>query len=354
MCTATCSKHPPPDTPTSCFRSTHPGSAKACASASRSTTVQPAGCSCASAWLRHAANRAPTTTCCSTWPPAWVWATASSAAASMRVGTTCSSRSASRPTRCARGALAAGEQKAARAPPPGVGGFDTPTRRVELYSEPLLRHGQPPVATFVEPADTPSDAKATRQGRFPYVLSSAKNGFYCHSQHRSLPSLRKRAPDPVAELSPVLAAAKGIVDGDWMRIRTRVGEARFVARVTPQLGDDVIVAEFGWWQSCPELDRDGLPVEGALGSNFNALISADSCDPVSGSVPHRSFLCHIERDPAPQKRQRQGARYRPFRISALRPEADGVLGIHFEPVDGGELPDYRPGQHIEMQLHLDD
>ena len=238
---------------------------------------------------------------------------------------------------------------------------------------------QPPLATFVEPADTPRDAKATRQGRFPYVLSSAKNGFYCHSQHRSLASLRKRAPDPVAELSPALAAAKGIVDGDWMRVRTRVGEARFVARVTPQLADDVIVAEFGWWQSCPEFDRDGLPIEGALGSNFNALISADSCDPVSGSVPHRSFLCDIERDPATEVRQRKWSGYRPFRIGALRPEADGVvgktlqtshafhsgvgglgpetdgvLGIHFEPVDGGELPDYRPGQHIEMQLHLDD
>ena len=248
----------------------------------------------------------------------------------------------------------ASEQKFARATPTGVRGFDTPTRRVELYSETLLRHGQPPVATFVEPADTPRDANATRQGRFPYVLSSAKNGFYCHSQHRSLPSLRKRAPDPVAELSPALAAAKGIVEGDWVRIRTRVGEARFVARVTPRLADDVIVAEFGWWQGCPELDRDSLPIEGALGSNFNALISADSCDPVSGSVPHRSFLCDIERDPATGTRQRKWTGYRPFRISELRPEAEGVLGIHFEPADGGELPDYRPGQHVEMQLHLDD
>jgi anaerobic selenocysteine-containing dehydrogenase/ferredoxin-NADP reductase len=251
-------------------------------------------------------------------------------------------------------AIDAGEQKYARATPTGVQGFNTPTRRVELYSETLLRHGQPPVATFIEPADTPRDAQATRQGRFPYVLSSAKNGFYCHSQHRSLPSLRKRAPDPVAELSPALASAKGIADGDWMRIRTRVGQARFVARVTPQMADDVIVAEFGWWQGCTELDRDGMPTEGPLGSNFNALISADSCDPVSGSVPHRSFLCDVERDPATEARQRKWQGYRPFRISALRPEAEGVLGIHFEPVEDGELPDYRPGQHVEIQLRLDD
>jgi anaerobic selenocysteine-containing dehydrogenase len=219
----------------------------------------------------------------------------------------------------------ASEQKYARATPTGVRGFDTPTRRVELYCETLLRYGQPPVATFVEPADTPRDAKTTRQGRFPYVLSSAKNGLYCHSQHRSLPLLRKRAPDPVAELSPALAQAKGIVEGDWLRIRTRVGEARFIARVTPQLADDVIVAEFGWWQSCTELDRNGLPIDGVLSSNFNALISADSCDPISGSVPHRSFLCDIERDPAYEMRQRKWSGTLPFKVSALQPESDGVF-----------------------------
>ena len=186
----------------------------------------------------------------------------------------------------------AGERKYARPTATGVRGFATPTRRVELYSENLLRHRQPPLATFVEPADTPRDMNATRQDRFPYVLSSAKNGFYCHSQHRSLTSLRKRAPDPIAELSPVLANAKGILDGDWIRIRTRVGQARFVARITPQLADGVVVAEFGWWQGCPELDRDGLSTEGVANSNFNSLISADHHDPVSGSSPLLSLI-HI-------------------------------------------------------------
>lgn len=251
-------------------------------------------------------------------------------------------------------AIDAREKKYAMPTCTGVRGFDTPTRRVELYSETLLRQGQPPIATFVEPYDSPRDANATQQGRFPYVLSSAKNGFYCHSQHRSLPSLRKRAPDPIAELSPVLAAAKGIADGDWLRVRTRVGEARFVARITPQLADDLIVAEFGWWQACPELDRNELPTEGALSSNFNALISADACDPVSGSVPHRSFLCDVERDQATDLRQRKWSGHRPFRVSSLQSEAHGVLGIHFESPDLTELPDYRPGQHVEMQLILAD
>lgn len=229
-------------------------------------------------------------------------------------------------------------------------GFATETRRVELYSERLLRHGQPPVASFVEPADSPRDAAATRQGRYPLVLSSAKNGYYCHSQHRSLVSLRKRSPDPLVELSPALATSRRISEGDWVRITTRTGQARFVARLTASLSDDVVVAEFGWWQACFELDRDGMPLEGGTGSNYNVLVSADACDPVSGSVPTRSFLCDVQRDPATDVRQRRWPGFRAFRVDALHPEAEGVLGIHFEPVDGGQLPDFRPGQHVQIQL----
>ncbi|VFR57078.1 Anaerobic dimethyl sulfoxide reductase chain A [plant metagenome] len=248
----------------------------------------------------------------------------------------------------------AAEQKYAQRTPTGVRGFSTPTRRVELYSETLLKHGQPAIASHVEPADSPRDAKATRNGRYPYVLTSAKNGFYCHSQHRSLVSLRKRSPEPQVELSPGLARGKGIVNGDWVRLRTRIGEARFVARVTPQLADDVVVAEFGWWQACTELDRGEQPVEGGTGSNFNALISADHCDPVSGSVPHRSFLCDIDLDPETELRQRPWSGFRPFRVSELRQEAEGVLGIHVDAVDGGQLPDFRPGQHVTLQFALPD
>lgn len=231
-------------------------------------------------------------------------------------------------------------------------GFATETRRVELYSELLLRHGQPPVACFVEPADSPRDEVATRHGLYPLVLSSAKNGYYCHSQHRSLVSLRRRSPDPLVELSPALSAARQISEGDWVLITTRIGEARFVARLSAALSDDVVVAEFGWWQACFELDREGLPIEGSAGSNFNSLVTADACDPISGSVPHRSFLCDIRRDPATDVRKRHWPGLRPFRVKDLRSEAEGVLGIHFEPVDGGLLPDFRPGQHLQIQLQL--
>ena len=238
-----------------------------------------------------------------------------------------------------------------------VRGFDTETRRVEIYSARLNRHGQDPVPVFIPPAEfryQKHQEEPTKKNHFPLILSSAKNGYYCHSQHRNLVSLRKRAPDPIAEIGPGLAAEKGLRNGDWALISTRRGSARFITRITQELANDVVIAEFGWWQSCTELDRPEMPAEGKLTSNFNNLISAQAHDPISGSIAHRSFRCNITADPQTEERQRAWEGYRKYRISNMTIEADGVAGITFETMEEELLPDYRPGQHVEVRLMIED
>jgi anaerobic selenocysteine-containing dehydrogenase/ferredoxin-NADP reductase len=232
----------------------------------------------------------------------------------------------------------------AAAPP--VSGFATETRRVELYSELLLRHGYDPLPGHLEPADSPCGNDAA----YPLVLTSAKSGYYCHSQHRALVSLRKRDPVPGIAMNPVLAQRRGIAAGDWVRVRTRAGQARFVARIQPDLRDNVVVADYGWWQACPELGLDGYATQGPATSNFNALITADQADPISGSVPMRSFLCEIARDAASDPARRAWPGMRPFRVASLRSRTHDVLEIRFAQEDGGDLPDHRPGQHITLRV----
>ncbi len=226
-------------------------------------------------------------------------------------------------------------------------GFATETRRVELYSEKLTRHGYAPVPVFVEPADSPVSQK-----RFPYVLSSAKSGYYCHSQHRSLASLRKRSPVPVVEIHPGLAASRNIRDGDWCVVSTRAGSARFEARLNDALDERVLVAEYGWWQACEDLGQPGYPVSGSKTSNFNALISADQLDTLSGSSPFRSVACEVALDPSQDPARRPWEGYRPFRVAAMHRETADVMRVAFEAVDGGQLPDYRPGQHLPICVDL--
>jgi len=225
-------------------------------------------------------------------------------------------------------------------------GFDTETKRVELYSALLQRHGQPALPTFVPIAEN----RAGRVDRYPLILSSAKNGYFCHSQHRSIVSLRKRALRPIAEMAAETARKRGIEDGDPIVVRTRNGQARFIAQVKEDMQADLIVGEFGWWQSCPEIGARGYPLQGPENSHYNGLISSEHADPVSGSVPLRSFRCDVVRDPEFDMARRHWKGWRKFTVAEVEPLAEGVIGLHFRPIDGGELPDFLPGQHVSVRV----
>ena len=56
---------------------------------------------------------------------------------------------------------------------------------------------------------------------------------------------------------------------------------------------DVVSAGHGWWQGCDELGLPGYDALGNDGANFNLLISDATADPISGSVPHRSYVCEV-------------------------------------------------------------
>lgn len=171
-------------------------------------------------------------------------------------------------------------------------GFATPTGKVEVYSEQLLAHGQAPLPEFVEPAHYRASAD------FPLVLTSAKTATYCHSQNRNLPRLRRLLPEPLVEMHPETATARGIAHGDWTEIATPDG--RFLARASlhPRLDPRVIVAQHGWWQACRELDLPEYAAMGPRTANYNAAIRADHVDPISGAPAHRSYCCEIRRSDA--------------------------------------------------------
>ncbi len=225
------------------------------------------------------------------------------------------------------------EQKFAERLAQGQPAFATPSQRIEIFSERLLRIGQAPLPLHVDPP-APDE-------RFPLRLTTAKSGYYCHSQHRGIASLRRRAPEPMVELHPDLAARHGVAEGGWLRLTTRAGSARFKARFSAALAADVLVADYGWWEACADL---GLPAE--RDSNYNALIDTRQVDPISGSVAHRGFPCAIAAlpDPAPA-----WPGFRPMRVVARREETAEVVSLHLAPLDGAPLPGFRPGQHLTLK-----
>lgn len=171
-------------------------------------------------------------------------------------------------------------------------GFHTPTGRIELYSEVLLEGGAPPLPDYEPPRVGPT----TRPGlaaRYPLVLTCAKHRLFCESQHRGLPSLRRKARDPELEIHPDTAAARGIAPGDWVIVETPEGRVRARARLVASLDPGVVSGQHGWWEACEEIGASGYDPFGPDGANYNLLIGDEAVDPVSGSVPHRAYLCEV-------------------------------------------------------------
>jgi len=172
------------------------------------------------------------------------------------------------------------------------GGFRTPSRKVELYSEAFHSAGYPPLPSFEEPGHSPRSRPDLAE-RFPLVLTCAKSLWFCESQHRNIAAVRRSAAHPQVEIHPETAGARGIAAGDWVRISTLNGSVRARAKFNPNLDPSVVCGQHGWWQACAELDLPGYPPYGPDSANLNLILRSEPSDPVSGSSPLRASICDI-------------------------------------------------------------
>jgi anaerobic selenocysteine-containing dehydrogenase/ferredoxin-NADP reductase len=223
-----------------------------------------------------------------------------------------------------------------------LAGFATETGLIEFYSALLHRSGQSPVPRF-------DDQKLAGNENFPFVLTSAKAGYFCHSQHRQIPSLRKREPQPNVELAPEAADALGLQAGDWTEIETVHGRARMQVKLNKSLHSRVVRASYGWWQANREMGLPGYDPFDAEGANYNMLVGSDRLDPVSGAAAHRSQSCRLNPLTLREPFQTGWRGYRRMRVAGVERIADEVTAVTIVGVDDAPLPDYAPGQHIVVR-----
>lgn len=171
------------------------------------------------------------------------------------------------------------------------GGFRTPSRKVELFSKGLVRLGYDPLPTHREPPESPISAPGVAR-EFPYILvTGSRRREFFHSEHRQVPSLRRRRPDPLAEIHPEVAARHGIAAGEWVWVVSPRGRIRMKAHVTRDIRADVVSVDHGWW--FPERGEADF---GVWDANANVL-TADTppYDPAFGSYQLRALLCRVEK-----------------------------------------------------------
>jgi len=163
-------------------------------------------------------------------------------------------------------------------------GFRTPTGKVELKlstADKLKLKSLPEFAVLPEPDDPD----------YPLILISAKSRYYLLSSYRWVKRLREKRPVPLVEIHPETAAARGIVEGDEVRVSTRYGEITQTARVTEKIHPRVVSADLGWW--FPEGDP-ATQYEWQR-SNFNMLTSIERLGKEFGTPNIANLPCKIDK-----------------------------------------------------------
>ena len=173
-------------------------------------------------------------------------------------------------------------------------GFKTPSRRIELFSQLFKEYGYDPLPVYREPAMSPVSQSAWTN-EYPLILTCCKLLQFCHGQHRALPSLRKAVPHPYVEIHPAKARELEIENDEWVHVETPSGKIKLKAKLTEEIGIDVVCIQHGWWQSCAELELPGYDPYASDGANANLLYSTDYIDDITGSVPYKAYLCRVRK-----------------------------------------------------------
>ncbi|MEE8472053.1 MAG: molybdopterin-dependent oxidoreductase [Dehalococcoidia bacterium] len=156
-------------------------------------------------------------------------------------------------------------------------GFQTPSGKVELYSEELAKLGHSPLPVFIENPESP-ESRPDLAREYPLVLTTGGRILHFqHSQLRNIPRQRKKYPDPLAEVNTLTAQELGVADGDEVVISTQRGSIEVKAKVTEDIMAGVVHMTHGWGQK----------------ANVNLLTDNAPADAIVGYPALKGLLCRM-------------------------------------------------------------
>lgn len=130
------------------------------------------------------------------------------------------------------------------------GRFPTPSGKVELWSQSLADQGAEPVPGRFRTDDDDGDADMLNgsfdAGRSLWLVTGAAHHFVSTSLANQ-PGLERGEGDPVLEINPRDAEARGIRDGDRVRVENGRGWCEFRAVLTDAVRPGVVVSPKGRW-----------------------------------------------------------------------------------------------------------
>jgi len=174
------------------------------------------------------------------------------------------------------------------------GAFLTPSGKVELFSAQMARDGLDPLPTHT-PLIEGGDGEHLPVGAYPLVFITPPNHFFLNSTYANMPSNVRSEERPRLEINPADARARGILDGDAVRVFNGRGDVQLEASLTDDVRPGVVASRGLWW---------GRHSPGGLG--VNATTPQRLAD-MGGGATFFSNLVQVEQCEAHQFERRESA-----------------------------------------------
>jgi len=162
------------------------------------------------------------------------------------------------------------------------GGFRTPSGKCEFYSDALAQLGLDPLPDYVPPHES-ADGAPELAARYPLAMISPPARNFLNSTFVNIESLRATEGEPHVDINPSDAAARGISEGDEVRVFNDRGSMRARARVSDRARDGLVVGLSIWWKKLSPGGR-----------NANEVTSQALTD-LGGSATFYDCLVEVER-----------------------------------------------------------
>ncbi len=162
------------------------------------------------------------------------------------------------------------------------GGFPTPSGKCEFYSETAVKLGLDPLPCYTPPRENVHSAPELAQ-RYPLAFISPPCRNFLNSSFANLPFARASEKEPRLDIHPDDARARGISNGDSVRVFNDRGSYTLKAAVSDRARPGVVVAPSVWWR---KLSPDGR--------NANDLTSQALAD-MGGAATYYDCLVEVAR-----------------------------------------------------------
>lgn len=174
--------------------------------------------------------------------------------------------------------------------------LDTPSGKIEIFSEKILKDT---AGWELKEGDTLTGLTTlpaipvyipewygveTTTEKYPLVLSGFHYRGRIHSSWGSIPELKEVNPQE-AWINPSDAAARGIKQGDTVRVSNDFGIIELLAKVTPRVVPGVVAVSQGAW-----FDADAQGVD--KGGSINTL-TTHRPSPLSKGNPQHTNICQV-------------------------------------------------------------